>query len=288
MRIGVTKQWAEGGEARDYIIEVRLCSPWATLCDCLSPATVLVLRTARSKLFDGEFEELWFFLMNKKGGDGPPPALCRNVPVSVRLSSKLWLWFVRSRTAAGPDCFQRLVRNWKISPRHEQLTSSKTLREGGASLKYEGDGRECFKLRTGVLSEFGPSTSDPSSLPIWCPKGVLLPWRRGGGGCPGPGGSCLSVPCPGWRRCRRWALPGPKPRQIGGPESGAPRVGAPKGGEPKKNRAVFFPSPAPFFSFYLSLSGSLLVELWPRVSQDDPGAQTHNLGGPRPPPVATI
>ena len=55
------------------------------LCDCLTTADVLVLRTTGSKWYDaklcGEFEELWIFLMTKKGGDGPH--LCQNGPVCV-------------------------------------------------------------------------------------------------------------------------------------------------------------------------------------------------------------
>ena len=51
------------GDARDYISEVREGSLWASLCDCLSPKDVVVLRTAGSKWYDaelyGEFAQLW-------------------------------------------------------------------------------------------------------------------------------------------------------------------------------------------------------------------------------------
>ena len=51
------------GGARDYISEVRESSLWAPLCDCLTPAHVLVLRTTGSKWCNaklyGEFAELW-------------------------------------------------------------------------------------------------------------------------------------------------------------------------------------------------------------------------------------
>ena len=49
------------------ISEVRESSSWAPFCDCLTPADVLVLRTAGSKWCDAElyggFAEFWFFLM---------------------------------------------------------------------------------------------------------------------------------------------------------------------------------------------------------------------------------
>ena len=64
--------------ARDNISEVRESSLWAPLCDCLTPADVLVLRTSGSKWYNakwyGEFAELWFFLLKRKGGNEPPLA----------------------------------------------------------------------------------------------------------------------------------------------------------------------------------------------------------------------
>ena len=42
------------GEARDCISEVRESSSWAPLCDCLTPADVLVLRTAGPKWYDAK------------------------------------------------------------------------------------------------------------------------------------------------------------------------------------------------------------------------------------------
>ena len=73
------------GEARDYVSEVRESSLWAPLCDCLSPAHVLVVRTAGSKWYNakhyGEFAELWFFLMKRKGGDEPPFVPLPKLPI---------------------------------------------------------------------------------------------------------------------------------------------------------------------------------------------------------------
>ena len=66
---------------------MRESSLWAPLCDCHTPADVLVLRTTRPKWYNaklyGELAELWLFLMKRQGGDEPPmaplpewPSLC--------------------------------------------------------------------------------------------------------------------------------------------------------------------------------------------------------------------
>ena len=64
--------------AKDYISDVRESSLWVSLRDCLSPADVLVLRTAGPKWYNAklvdEFAELWFFI-NRKGVEEPPFAL---------------------------------------------------------------------------------------------------------------------------------------------------------------------------------------------------------------------
>ena len=73
--------------AKHYISDVRESSQWASLRDYFTPADVLVLRTAGPKWYNaklwGEFEELWFLLMKRKGGEEQPfaplpewPSLC--------------------------------------------------------------------------------------------------------------------------------------------------------------------------------------------------------------------
>ena len=66
---------AAAGEARDHISQMRESSLWAPLCDCLTPADVLVFayywEPYIAKLC-GDFVENWFFLMKRKGGDEPP------------------------------------------------------------------------------------------------------------------------------------------------------------------------------------------------------------------------
>ena len=61
--------------ARNYIRAERKSSQWAPLCDCLTLADVLVLRTTGPKWYIGklygEFTELWLFLMKRIRGDGP-------------------------------------------------------------------------------------------------------------------------------------------------------------------------------------------------------------------------
>ena len=68
---------AEKG-AKDHISDVRESSLWVSLRDCLTPADVLVLRTAGSKWKNaklyGTFAALWFFLMTKSGGEEASPA----------------------------------------------------------------------------------------------------------------------------------------------------------------------------------------------------------------------
>ena len=64
------------GEARDYFSEVRKTSSRAPLCDCLTPADVLVLRTAGPQVVRREI--VWIIcrimvLMKKKGTDVSPP-----------------------------------------------------------------------------------------------------------------------------------------------------------------------------------------------------------------------
>ena len=85
-RIGVTKNWALGLQERQETTSAKCASSqWAPLCDCLTLAAgVLVFRTTGSKWYDaklyGEFAESWFFLMKKKGGDGPHAALLPEWP----------------------------------------------------------------------------------------------------------------------------------------------------------------------------------------------------------------
>ena len=84
------------GGARDYMSEVRESSLWAPLCDCLTPADVLVLPTTGSKWYHaklfGEFAEFGFLLMKRQGGDVPPftplpewPSLCPDYSTKSRL-----------------------------------------------------------------------------------------------------------------------------------------------------------------------------------------------------------
>ena len=73
------KNWQRGRRSSKGLhSEVRESSVWAPLCDCLTPADVLVLRTAGPKWYDaklyGDYAELWFFLMKEKGTDVSPPA----------------------------------------------------------------------------------------------------------------------------------------------------------------------------------------------------------------------
>ena len=78
---------------------------------------------------------------------------------------------------------------------------------------------------------------------------------------------------------------GPRPRKSqgtkgwgrkgGGPKGRAPQRGGSKGGGPKAGGpkfALFFPSPAPIFALFLSLSlsGGLLVEIWWCLKRRDP------------------
>ena len=54
---------------------MRESSLWAPLCDCLTLADVLVMRSTGSKWNNaklyGEFAALWFFLMTKDGRELP-------------------------------------------------------------------------------------------------------------------------------------------------------------------------------------------------------------------------